>query len=525
MPSAQAAKKKAKLKGEAVPQKPPKREEIPGDLYHRTKDEKHADLAFQEALGGFDRFRNPSLSAKYAFAPPGAFLEVIRRKGDAQTTEQIPLISGIYPLAEAAELGGKLAKEKLDAKGIASALFEQLAVKRAVVIREIAEYIGSRNDAFVAATPTDVVKVRVDALPILGTALLFNSSGDIQFDVVDSAEEFLNHLPAFRRGYYPSNPWCTDLPTTEVADMATRAREVLLNLRAQLSLLGSEADVYSVSPRHLRYYSDGDMSTQREGNHGLRLAPYLGDGARPLLYDGPAWCVGLRIGKKIIPGRVFVNDQGEFICSDWCQREVDKSGGIDLITGKNTKHTLLTWTAGPGMSRFNSDSKEHQVRRLKKAAKSHGLIKRRLLQHGVKLLRNVAHPESGMLEWANVTGLVNIHAGVGLQTAEIGITVPSEHAKMGGPHTTRLFVAYNGLGTVTFGFVAAVVRAGSVIPTAITFRKNFQDKSLAVGDVAKGLPGKGTDSIKEGHPSYYYQAGITDEALRNDVHELLRKLP
>ena len=98
------------------------------------------------------------------------------------------------------------------------------------------------------------------------------------------------------------------------------------------------------------------MQSQRSAAYGVRAAERPNGGMDPLLYDGPAWLVGLRIGRRMVPGRIFVTPEGRFIASDWCQREVGKGGGIDLHTGEFTRHTLMSWCAGPGISKFGDDT-------------------------------------------------------------------------------------------------------------------------------------------------------------------------
>lgn len=182
------------------------------------------------------------------------------------------------------------------------------------------------------------------------TVLLFSTSRTTPvLSVVDDPVVYEGIVRAYweKAEYSPINSWTIDPPSLRAMDLVRDTGYMFRELADQLRLQ-PEVELLAIAARWLRYYSDGDMESQREGNFGVRLAPANNYGTRPLLYDGPAYAVTIRIHGALIPGRLYVNRQGEFMCSDWCQREIGKSGnGIDLFTGKSVRHTLSTWCAGP----------------------------------------------------------------------------------------------------------------------------------------------------------------------------------
>jgi hypothetical protein len=158
------------------------------------------------------------------------------------------------------------------------------------------------------------------------------------------AEKYFEYLQAAsdpRRSGFTYDP-----VSTRCLDLYPEAPAVLKFLREQLALL-NDWTVVTIAPVWLRYVSDGSMSSQQEGKYGVRSAPFEPvNGCRPLLYDKPAWSVALKHEQEVFRTGVYVNADGDFICSYNCQREVTKDGGIDLYTGKALHHTLLTWVAG-----------------------------------------------------------------------------------------------------------------------------------------------------------------------------------
>lgn len=344
------------------------------DIHQRNKTEQESDEWFKSE---FDRTSGteplkPLDSKRYGYAVKGAFITITRQRGAESRDENIHLIPAIYDLTLLQKRTTELALAKKPTEQIAQTLHEECKLSYGVVLQSEGEgTLGNRRTVPVAPVPDGIVSAPLIEAPIVGTPIIFTKDG-YEFGSFTSKEEYLRWLPALRAGWHFHNQWCVDLPTESVAYLADQAEETLKNLNNQLRNLHG-VSIYSISPRHLRYYSDGDMKSQRSGEYGLRSAYFPSGGMRPLLYDAPAWVVGLRIGSRMVPGRVFVTPEGRFIGSDWCQREADKNGGIDLHTGQYTRHTLMSWCAGPGISKFGDDEikKRHgSVRRASLPASS-----------------------------------------------------------------------------------------------------------------------------------------------------------
>lgn len=274
----------------------------------------------------------------------------------------IPIPAGLYDterLTQVLKVEG--AKTRISKKRITEAL-AQTRVERVVAIDGEGEGLTGHANEFTALINRETHYNFSQKRPLAGTVINLNATGLDRYEALESEAAYLDALPGLRALHSFANGWCFDIPTERVAHMASDAPAMLANLREQLSRVRS-VQVYTVIPVWLRYFSDGDMDTQRSGAFGIRATHTpQGYGLRPLLYDGPAWKVGLLFGQRMLNGRVFVTPEGKFIGSDWCQREVDKAGGIDLHTGEYTKHTLMTWAAGPGMSRFGGNSGHGAVR-------------------------------------------------------------------------------------------------------------------------------------------------------------------
>lgn len=174
-------------------------------------------------------------------------------------------------------------------------------------------------------------------------------------------------LVRLARDYYrPLTGWNYDFPNPKTEDAASPqdVARIIERLREQVKILPMDIQIVGVQRRYLLYYSDGNARSQVRY---LRLAPKPGrdspfgddwelresyrnntDYGTPLLYDGPAWTVRFTVdGVDPIPDcRVYVSDEGRFICSDWCQRTgyTTYGKGIDLqVQG----YTLGSWIAGP----------------------------------------------------------------------------------------------------------------------------------------------------------------------------------
>jgi len=180
--------------------------------------------------------------------------------------------------------------------------------------------------------------------------------------------------------YSALNSWCHTWPHFEVENVAEKRRqEMRACLEAQVEGLPLEVGIVALRRCFLVYQSDGDARTQTDylyvappgsqcnywklpgstlecpfGTFVLppeRAEAWKGNSSFsawvPVLYAGPAWAVLVRIGGcKLNLCRIFVRDSGEFLCTDLCQRNVNKAtGGINLQVGM---YSLASWCMGPG---------------------------------------------------------------------------------------------------------------------------------------------------------------------------------
>lgn len=187
--------------------------------------------------------------------------------------------------------------------------------------------------------------------------------------------------------YHSPNSWNYDWPHFQVEAVATpadRAR-VKAALEGQMAKHPYEFEIIGLQRRYLMYFSDGDWRSQAQfvalapqpdrypyrfvdgelrrrytGTYSAILrdagAPFPEDWQRyagplrPMLYRGPAWVVRFRVDSQDVAFghcRVYVTDDAEFICSDWCQRDSlarYEGGGISLQT---QQYTFDGWVVGP----------------------------------------------------------------------------------------------------------------------------------------------------------------------------------
>lgn len=321
------------------------------DVHGRTEANREADRLFMEEFKRIEALSIKPIDPKrYGTAVNGAFLLIKYIRGEETIEEKVDVPPGLYDISLVHRLGAEMGKARLPASEISQRLFKEARIRYGVSV-STESGMGRKGSLLLAPTPDGYLSAPGIETPVVGTAVVFDDSGKPSFGSLTTKEEFLRWLPAIQAAWKHHNTWCVDLPSEKVADLADHTEAMLERLENQLKNLHG-VSIYMIQPRWLRYYSDGSMQTQRSGAYGRRNAAAPYGGLRPLLYDGPAWVVGLRMGANLVPGRVFVTPEGKFIGSDWCQREVDKNGGIDLHTGEFTKHTLMTWCAGPGISRF-----------------------------------------------------------------------------------------------------------------------------------------------------------------------------
>lgn len=104
------------------------------------------------------------------------------------------------------------------------------------------------------------------------------------------------------------------------------------------------------------------------------VKPPLGLGKYRVLYAGPAWALRVRVdNQNPLYGHctMFVDDEGHFICSDWCQRQDYTSyhGGVNLQTGLYMWDTWLMESAlqnaqAKGLFKPSRPIRRAQVRKL-----------------------------------------------------------------------------------------------------------------------------------------------------------------
>ena len=173
-----------------------------------------------------------------------------------------------------------------------------------------------------------------------------NITGNSYEATSPSAKEYKTILPALQAQYKHNSSWIRAVPHKDMIPLMGKAEEIVAMCTEQLKLLPG-VEVYAAVPCFLVYTSDGGSGSQSDY---IRMVDHV-----PVLYEDLAWQIGISLFGMALEGQCLVTDQGDFIASAWCMRETpDKAGGIDLFTGKNNKHTLLTWCAGPMLSRFGT---------------------------------------------------------------------------------------------------------------------------------------------------------------------------
>lgn len=185
--------------------------------------------------------------------------------------------------------------------------------------------------------------------------------------------------------YVAPNLWNYDYPhlTTETATTPADEARIIDVLTKQMQDYPYDFEIVGLQRRFLMYFSDGNYESQKRferliprpdsspfrrddalrrrydwvWNSNMRDAkvPYpkaqaqLYGGLVPCLYMGPAWTVRFRLdGQDVLLERcrVYVDDAGTFLCSDWCQRHDFSSygHGINLQMGI---YSFGSWVTGP----------------------------------------------------------------------------------------------------------------------------------------------------------------------------------
>lgn len=191
--------------------------------------------------------------------------------------------------------------------------------------------------------------------------------------------------------YKAPNGWNYDWPHFQVeldGDTLPGFRDKIASrLTTMMEAHPFEFEITGLQRRYLMYYSDGSYNTQkkfaslipqpdappyrRDGTLRRRYdfewdsimrdanVPYPKEkeqrygGLRPCLYYGAAWVVRFRVdGQDVLLDRcrVYVDDEANFICSDWCQRHDFSSyqQGINLQTGI---YTFDGWVVNSAISK------------------------------------------------------------------------------------------------------------------------------------------------------------------------------
>lgn len=239
---------------------------------------------------------------------------------------------------------------------------------------------------------------------------LFRETGEV-LPVTESL------LADMEDAYAAPNNWNFDWPHLKVEAEADEHPEMEAKVRQRLEAMMAnypyDFKITGLQRRYLMYFSDGNYHSQQRferlvpaptsnpfrqdgklrkkydwiWNSNMRDAkvPYPKDkesmygGLTPCLYSGPAWVVRFQLdGTDVLLERcrVYVDDEANFICSDWCQRHDYTSyhNGINLQTGI---YTFDGWVTGPCLVRnvegghfkpVNATVKREAVRNLMKKA-------------------------------------------------------------------------------------------------------------------------------------------------------------
>jgi len=93
-----------------------------------------------------------------------------------------------------------------------------------------------------------------------------------------------------------------------------------------------------------------------------RDARYTYQHGSTVAYRKPAWAVWLRYeGHYDLNGIVWIDEDGVFLMSAWCQRESSTEGsgqlGREEYHGTSMQHTILTWALGPGSQKLSETNR------------------------------------------------------------------------------------------------------------------------------------------------------------------------
>jgi hypothetical protein len=247
--------------------------------------------------------------------------------------------------------------------------------------------------------------------------LLEENSGGVFRETGEVLPLSLELLDDMEDAYRAPNSWNYDWPHLQIEQEADAdaSRAALIHERLTRTMADHpyEFVITGLQRRYLMYFSDGNYNSQRRFERlipspiqppyrrsgGLRRkydwiwnsvmrdagVPFpndqkslIGDSLRPCLYTGPAWVVRFTLdGRDVLMDRcrVYVDDDANFICSDWCQRH-DYSSYNDGINLQQGIYTFDGWVTGPcvlkntenGWKPKNVTFKRDAVRELMKKA-------------------------------------------------------------------------------------------------------------------------------------------------------------
>lgn len=212
---------------------------------------------------------------------------------------------------------------------------------------------------------------------------LYRETGTLAPLTPTLVDEMADHALCPNSWNYDHADYHFELQSDEAERAAVQAR-----LEREMAEYPFKFEITGLQRRFLMYFSDGGVDSQKafesilptpdrsplrtDGslrrpfaltyNHNMKAAsvPWPKDherlygGLRPCLYRGPAYVVRFLLDDQDVlleRCRVYVDPQGDFICSDWCQRHDFSSyngGGINLQMGI---YTFATWVTGPCLAK------------------------------------------------------------------------------------------------------------------------------------------------------------------------------
>jgi hypothetical protein len=151
-----------------------------------------------------------------------------------------------------------------------------------------------------------------------------------------------------RQLWVQRNPWVYDPPTLE--EIATSMPEAMVyGLAAEVSQVTSRlCKITYARRRRLVYISDGDLK-----HTPTAVATFNGS---PVIFDGWAWAVRFLLdGRDLLKSNfIYLDDNGMFICSDWCQRDRPASYDKNIRLYSQRDKTLGMWVANDLHARSTS---------------------------------------------------------------------------------------------------------------------------------------------------------------------------